>query len=256
MCGIVGYVGGQDAAPVILEGLARLEYRGYDSAGIAVARLRRHQGRPSGPVGSGTSPAALPEAARRARSASATRGGRPTGAPPTPTPTRIPTRPAGSPSCTTGSSTTPPRCGRGSTADGVEFASETDTEVLAHLVARSDGRHPRGRGRSTRCRQIDGTYGLAVLHADHPDRIVVARNGSPLIIGVGEREMHVASDLAALVRYTTPDRPPRRRRAGHHHRRGASDLHADDRRDTHKSPTTVDVDRRRLRRRRSRRTSC
>ena len=50
---------------------------------------------------------------------------------------------------------------------------------------------------------IEGTYGLAVMHADFPDRIVVARNGSPLIIGVGDKEMHVASDLAALVRYTT-----------------------------------------------------
>src|ERR671920_1358755 len=50
---------------------------------------------------------------------------------------------------------------------------------------------------------IHGTYGLAVVHADFPDRIVVARNGSPLIVGVGEKEMHVASDLAALVRYTT-----------------------------------------------------
>ena len=64
------------------------------------------------------------------------------------------------------------------------------------------GRDPRGQGQRGAGR-IEGTYGLAVLHADFPDRIVVARNGSPLIIGVGDKEMHVASDLAALVRYTT-----------------------------------------------------
>ena len=107
-----------------------------------------------------------------------------------------------SPWCTTGSSTTPPRCARELTEAGVDLASDTDTEVIAHLVARSDADTLEGRV-SEALRRVEGTYGLAVLHADFPDRIVVARNGSPLIIGVGDKEMHVASDLAALVRYTT-----------------------------------------------------
>ena len=86
--------------------------------------------------------------------------------------------------------------------DGVDLASDTDTEVIAHLVARSDADTLEGKVRDALA-VIDGTYGIAVVHADFPDRIVVARNGSPLIIGVGDKEMHVASDLAALVRYTT-----------------------------------------------------
>jgi glucosamine--fructose-6-phosphate aminotransferase (isomerizing) len=86
--------------------------------------------------------------------------------------------------------------------DGVELASDTDTEVIAHLVGRSGAETLEGKV-SDALAQIGGTYGIAVVHAAFPDRIVAARNGSPLIIGVGDREMYVASDLAALVRYTT-----------------------------------------------------
>src|SRR5690606_5912284 len=85
--------------------------------------------------------------------------------------------------------------------EGVPLASETDTEAVAHLVARSDAATLEGKVLDALAR-IDGTYGLAVAHEDFPDRIVVARNGSPLIVGVGEHEMFVASDLAALVRHT------------------------------------------------------
>ncbi len=88
------------------------------------------------------------------------------------------------------------------TDEGVELTSDTDTEVLAHLVARSGAETLEGRVADA-LSAVEGTYGLAVVHADFPDRIVVARNGSPLIVGVGDKEMHVASDLAALVRYTT-----------------------------------------------------
>jgi glucosamine--fructose-6-phosphate aminotransferase (isomerizing) len=85
---------------------------------------------------------------------------------------------------------------------GVTLASDTDTEVLAHLVARSDADSLEGKVRDA-LGAVVGTYGLAVLHADFPDRIVVARNGSPLVVGVGDKEMYVASDLAAIVRHTT-----------------------------------------------------
>jgi glucosamine--fructose-6-phosphate aminotransferase (isomerizing) len=85
---------------------------------------------------------------------------------------------------------------------GVELVSDTDTEVLAHLIGRSEAETLEGKVAEALSR-VEGTYGLAVLHAAYPDRIVVARNGSPLIVGVGDHEMFVASDLAALVRYTT-----------------------------------------------------
>ena len=82
------------------------------------------------------------------------------------------------------------------------FVSETDTEVLAHLIARSD--EPRTLEDAVRdaLRRVVGTYGLAVVDAAAPDRLVVARNGSPVVIGIGDREMFVASDVAALVRHT------------------------------------------------------
>ena len=90
------------------------------------------------------------------------------------------------------------------TADGVEFVSQTDTEVVAHLVAAAFAGGACDLEQAVRqaLRQVVGAYGLAVLDAEHPDRIVVARNGSPVLLGVGEKEMFVASDVAALIGYT------------------------------------------------------
>jgi glucosamine--fructose-6-phosphate aminotransferase (isomerizing) len=87
--------------------------------------------------------------------------------------------------------------------DGVAFAGETDTEVLAHLIARAaaPGTALEDAVRAVLAR-VEGTYGVAVLDAGQPDRLVIARNGSPVILGVGEHEMLVASDVAALVRHT------------------------------------------------------
>jgi len=200
MCGIVGYVGGQQAAPLLLEGLSRLEHRGYDSAGVAVL----------GPSG-----VRVAKKAGRVRDLSE----------------ELPKRFAGKVGIghtrwathgpATDANAHPHTDTKGDVAvvhngiidnaaalrqqladDGVDLVSDTDTEVLAHLVARSDADTLEGKVRDALA-VIDGTYGIAVMHADFPDRLVVARNGSPLIIGVGEKEMHVASDLAALVRYTT-----------------------------------------------------
>ena len=200
MCGIVGYVGNQPAAPLLLEGLTRLEHRGYDSAGMAVLGGRGIK---------------IAKRAGRVRDLA----------------DRLPKRFAGKvgvghtrwathgPANDTNAH--PHTDGSGEVAvvhngiidnaaalrqrlgdDGVELVSETDTEVIAHLVARSDADTLEGKVRDALA-DIEGTYGIAVLHAGFPDRIVVARNGSPLIIGVGDREMWVASDLAALVRHTT-----------------------------------------------------
>ncbi len=90
------------------------------------------------------------------------------------------------------------------TADGVEFRSQTDTETVAHLVAAAFAAGAADLEQAVRqaLRQVVGAYGLAILDAEHPDRIVVARNGSPVLLGVGDKEMFVASDVAALIGYT------------------------------------------------------
>jgi glucosamine--fructose-6-phosphate aminotransferase (isomerizing) len=87
-------------------------------------------------------------------------------------------------------------------ATGVSFSSETDTEVVAHLIARSDATCLEDAVLDA-LGKITGTYAFAVTDEQHPDRIVVARNGSPLILGVGDRAMFIASDLSALVRHTS-----------------------------------------------------
>ncbi|MFF4698549.1 glutamine--fructose-6-phosphate transaminase (isomerizing) [Streptomyces chattanoogensis] len=204
MCGIVGYIGKRDVAPLLLEGLQRLEYRGYDSAGIAI-----HAGGAGKAAGLKTA-----KAKGRVRELES----------------RLPKRFAG----TTGIAHTrwathgaptdenahPHQDVTGKvavvhngiidnaaelrarlTADGVEFASETDTEVLAHLIGRSKAEKLEEKVREA-LRHIEGTYGIAVLHADFTDRIVVARNGSPVVLGIGEHEMFVSSDVAALVSHT------------------------------------------------------
>ena len=85
---------------------------------------------------------------------------------------------------------------------GVTFSSETDTEIIAHLIARSQAATLEAAVLEALAR-INGTYAILVMDASHPDRIVVARNGSPLILGIGDREMFLATDLSALVRHTT-----------------------------------------------------
>jgi glucosamine--fructose-6-phosphate aminotransferase (isomerizing) len=200
MCGIVGYLGSHQAAPLLLEGLSRLEHRGYDSAGVAVL---------------GTAGIKVAKRAGRVRDLSEELpkrfNGR-AGIGHTRWATHGPANDANA---------HPHLDGKGRVAvvhngiidnaaalreeladAGVTLVSDTDTEVLAHLVALSEADTLEAKVAETLGR-IDGTYGIAVMHVDFPGRIVVARNGSPLIIGVGDKEMHVASDLAALVRYTT-----------------------------------------------------
>ena len=200
MCGIVGYVGRQHAAPVLIEGLTRLEYRGYDSAGISVLA-------PSGPT--------LVRRVGRVRELEAALPRRLTG-----------TVGIGHTRWATHGPATEPNAhphasedGRVNvvhngiidnaaalrerlTAGGVTFSSDTDTEVIAHLVSRSPAATLEDRVLDA-LEQVEGTYAIAVLDASTPDRVVVARNGSPLIIGVGDKEMFIASDVAALVRHTS-----------------------------------------------------
>ncbi|MFJ7419346.1 glutamine--fructose-6-phosphate transaminase (isomerizing) [Streptomyces uncialis] len=201
MCGIVGYIGRRDVAPLLLEGLQRLEYRGYDSAGVVI----------TGPKATGLK---MVKAKGRVRDLEAKVPARFTG-----TTGIAHTRWAthGAPS---DENAHPHLDGSGRvavvhngiidnasdlraklTAEGIEFRSETDTEVLTHLIARSDAPTLEEKVRAV-LRMVEGTYGIAVLHADFADRIVVARNGSPVVLGIGEKEMFVASDVAALVTHT------------------------------------------------------
>ncbi|SFC12933.1 glucosamine--fructose-6-phosphate aminotransferase (isomerizing) [Nocardioides terrae] len=203
MCGIVGYVGSQQAAPLLLEGLARLEHRGYDSAGVGVVgpsglRVAKRAGRVrdlseglpkrfAGKLGIGHTRWATHGPANDVNAHPHTEAG----------------GLAGSVAVVHNGIVDNAAALRQRLTDaGVELVSDTDTEVFAHLIARSTADTLEGKVVEA-VGSVEGTYGLAVVHADFPDRIVVARNGSPLIVGVGEKEMFVASDLAAIVRHTT-----------------------------------------------------
>jgi glucosamine--fructose-6-phosphate aminotransferase (isomerizing) len=202
MCGIVGYIGAQDAAPILLEGLGRLEYRGYDSAGVAVVgrtglKIHKSQGRVADLA------AGLPARFKGAPGIGHTRWathGEPTAAnahPHVDAAGRIAV-------VHNGIIENADELRAKLAAEGVEFRSQTDTEVVPHLIAAAfaAGAPDLEHAVSQALRSVVGAYGLAVLDADHPDRIVVARNGSPVLLGVAEREMFVASDVAALVGYT------------------------------------------------------
>ncbi len=198
MCGIVGYVGRQDAVPVLLEGLARLEYRGYDSAGIAVVRngtLRVHKRAGKVRDLSSTLPKRLTGQVGIAHTRWATHG-QPTDAnahPHVDMDGRIAVVHNG---MIEDSAMLRERL----RAEGVVFSSETDTELLAHLIAREDAADLEEAVRRA-LRRVHGAYGIAVLDAAAPDRIVLARNGSPVLIGIGDHQMLCASDMAALVRH-------------------------------------------------------
>jgi glutamine---fructose-6-phosphate transaminase (isomerizing) len=202
MCGIVGYVGQREATPILLEGLRRLEYRGYDSAGLAVV----HRGRlrvtkaavrvaglhelvgASGPATSGI-----------AHTRWATHG----------EPTDVNAHPHTDASgriavVHNGIIENSERLRAELSARGVTFRSDTDTEALAHLIAAALEAGASSLEEAVRAAlaRVEGTYGLVVLDARQPGELVAARNGSPLVIGIGEGETLVGSDVAALVRHT------------------------------------------------------
>ena len=200
MCGIVGYIGSQNAVPILVESLSRLEYRGYDSAGIAIQAAKGTQVfRKVGRVRD--LEASLPKRLTGKAGIGHTRWA--THGPATEGNAHPHTSQDGRISVVhNGIIDNAASLRERLTAKGVTFTSETDTEVIAHLVARSAADTLEGAVLDALSR-ITGTYAVAVLDQRHPDRVVVARNGSPLILGVGDHEMFVASDLAALVRHTT-----------------------------------------------------
>lgn len=202
MCGIVGYVGGKTATPMLIEGLKRLEYRGYDSAGIAMQNghgleTRKAKGKISqleGVVNGNPVHGTIGIAHTRW----ATHG-------------------------------QPNECNAHPHTDckneiavvhngiienygalrtmlkkqGHTFRSETDTEVLAHLIeAAMSAGDPLEDAVIDALNLVEGTYGIAVISSKDPNKIVCARKGSPLLIGLGENEFYVASDVAAILQHT------------------------------------------------------
>ena len=199
MCGIVGYVGRQDGVPFLLEGLQRLEYRGYDSAGVAAVKngtLRVHKAEGRVRTMADTLPKRVAGPVGIAHTRWATHG------PPSDVNSHPHVDAEGRIAVVHNGILENAAALRAMLeADGVTFASDTDTEVLAHLIARAEGEDLGERVRIA-LRRVEGAYGIAVCDAEVADRIVVARNGSPVVIGVGNAEMFVASDIAALVRHT------------------------------------------------------
>ena len=199
MCGIVGYVGGRTAVPILIDGLERLEYRGYDSAGIAVD------------TGGALSVSKSVGKVANLRSLDL--------------PTR--SRGAGIGHTRWASHGEPNDCNAHPHTDesgriaivhngiienaasirrrleqqGVTFRSETDSEVLAHLIARAEAVDLAGAVRHALA-VVEGSYVIAVIDVAEPGTIVVACNGTPAVIGIGENENFVASDVAAIVRHT------------------------------------------------------
>ncbi len=200
MCGIVGYVGHRDSVPILLEGLRRLEYRGYDSAGIAVQNgtgleVRKFAGRVESLAESLTGEA-FHGTSGIGHTRWATHGG--------------PSLSNAHPHIDCTARYALVHNGIIENADalrvqlrdfGHKFHTETDTEVLVHLVEASPGSTLEEKVIAALVR-VEGTYGVAVMWQDDPDKLVVARQGSPVLLAVGDGEMFVASDAAAILKHT------------------------------------------------------
>ncbi len=199
MCGIIGYCGPRLAAPILIEGLRRLEYRGYDSAGISV----EHQGsmrviKRAGKIQElrAAVPQDTPGTIGIGHTRWATHGGV----------TDPNAHPHLDPTATVaivhnGIIENFQALRDRLESEGHVFSSETDSEVIAHFVADFyDGDLEQAVKQTLSL--LKGTYGILAMHVDEPDRLVGARNGSPLVLGVGDDEMFLASDVTAIIAHT------------------------------------------------------
>ena len=201
MCGIVGYVGPRDAAPILIEGLRRLEYRGYDSAGIAVLTddgtvfIEKKAGKLNNLTDhlNGDAPAGHPGIGHTRWATH----GRPND-----------TNAHPHVDCTgklalihNGIIENYAEIKARLVAEGHRFSSETDTEVLAHLI---ETKYHGDLVEAVRVAlgEVTGAYAIGVMHTDHPDRIVGARMNVPLIVGLGDGEGFLASDVPAILEHT------------------------------------------------------
>jgi len=200
VCGIVGYVGPRDAVSVLVEGLSRLEYRGYDSAGVAVlngggVETRKLAGRIGG-LRELLARAPLHGSCGIGHTRWATHG--------------APTERNAHPHADCTGTVALVHNGIIENADvlrkrlevgGHRFVTETDTETLVHLIEESPGATLEDRVIAA-LQHIEGTYGIAVVAETDPGKIVVARRGSPVLLGVGDGEFLVASDVSAVLEHT------------------------------------------------------
>jgi len=200
MCGIIGYLGDRPALPILLAGLKRLEYRGYDSSGVALHEeggltVVKREGKILN----------LEQALQEQRHA-ATTGIAHTRWATHGAPTRVNAHPhVDGPGdlalVHNGIIENFHLLRRYLTEQGIEFQTETDTEVLAQLISHYyDGSLEEAVRRALSI--VEGTYGIAVIHKDHPRRMVGARNGSPMVMGIGDGEHFLASDVAAILAHT------------------------------------------------------
>lgn len=205
MCGIVGYIGKKEAYPILLDGLKRLEYRGYDSAGVAVLRNKR-----------GASDIKEVKAVGKIIELEKKVGNIKISGNIGIAHTRWATH--GKPSV----KNSHPHNGcykdvyivhngiienhqelKGELIKkGHKFKSETDSEVVAHLIEEFGRKDSFKKSVLKTLKLIKGTYGLAIINKNDPEKVIVARSGSPLIIGVGKEEFIIASDASAIIRYT------------------------------------------------------
>ena len=203
MCGIVGYVGSRPALDVVVEGLRRLEYRGYDSAGVAIVgdgavQVVKKAGRIEN-LDKELAKRQLTGGTGMGHTRWATHGA----------PNDVNAHPH------TDSSGRIAVVHNGIIENfaelraelertGVEFTSETDTESVAHLIAAHLGEHGGTLADAVRatCRRLVGAFTLVVVDAEHPDTVVAARRNSPLVVGVGDDEMFLGSDVAAFIEFT------------------------------------------------------
>jgi glutamine---fructose-6-phosphate transaminase (isomerizing) len=199
MCGIVAYVGQQPVSDVLIEGLKRLEYRGYDSSGIAILSAQPYLRKSVGKV------AVLEQRVLQEK--------------PTGTMGIAHTRWATHGKPTEANAHPHTDCSgqiflvhngiienylllkKMLQAEGHTFSSETDTEVLAHLIESAYQNNLEDAVRKALL-QVEGTYGLAVIHCAHPNEIIMARRGSPIVLGIGKGESLAASDTSALAQHT------------------------------------------------------